>query len=133
MVVKWLDDRGESLLFDSYVYELPSFAAVKEDGVLSVEEYEHQRERVLRLFRDLEEALSGEAKALATDALCELAVLNQLTVMMARPLVDPDPQAGSSGAAPLDHSTQRDLYQILINTAMMRHENNANILQDVAK
>jgi len=61
-----------------YVAEMPSFQKIMEAGIVTDEELAAQTLRVAALLRDLEAALPPDAKALATDALCELAVLHSL-------------------------------------------------------
>lgn len=74
----WFDGETGDLLFDSYVPKRPSYRRVLEDAVVTDEEIDEQVEMVTALFRRLAQSLSPEARELATDALCELAVLNDL-------------------------------------------------------
>jgi hypothetical protein len=74
----WFDPDTGTLLLDEYVAEMPSFKAILEDKVISNEEMADHAHRTVSLLRQLEEALTPETKALATQALCELAVLYAL-------------------------------------------------------
>jgi hypothetical protein len=60
------------------VVERPSYRKIVQDRVVTPAEFQEQAQQVAALFRQLEGLLSPEAKAVATDALCELAVLNAL-------------------------------------------------------
>jgi hypothetical protein len=73
----WFDPQTGALLLDDYVSQ-QSYRKVMEDGVVTDAEIAEQGERVLSLLRKLEGMLSPEARAVATDALCELAVLYAL-------------------------------------------------------
>ena len=74
----WFDSKTGFLLLDEYVAEMPSFLKIMEDGVLTDEERVQQIQRVTALLKELEMALSPTAKDIATNALCELAVLHTL-------------------------------------------------------
>src|SRR5215213_798603 len=76
----WFDQETGTLLLDEYVVELNSYQRIVEDETITDAELDEQTQRVTSLLRQLEEALSPEAKALATEALGELAVLNALQV-----------------------------------------------------
>jgi hypothetical protein len=76
----WFDQETGTLMLDEYVLEMDSYRRVVEDETISDEELVEQTQRVASLLRQLEEALSPEAKAIATEALGELAVLNALQV-----------------------------------------------------
>jgi hypothetical protein len=67
-------------LLDEYVVEMDSYRRIVEDETITDAELLEQTQRVASLLRQLEEALSPEAKAIATEALSELAVLNALQV-----------------------------------------------------
>jgi hypothetical protein len=69
----WFDQETGTLLLDEYVLEMDSYRRIVEDLVV-------QTQRVTSLLRQLEETLSPEAKAIATEAFSELAVLNALQV-----------------------------------------------------
>jgi hypothetical protein len=70
----WFDPKTGTLLLDDYVSR-PSYRKVMEDGVVTDAELAEQAERVVSLLRSLEGMLSPEARDVATDTLCELAVL----------------------------------------------------------
>ena len=76
----WFDQETGTLLLDEYVAEMDSYRRIVEDETITDAELIEQTQRVTSLLRQLEEALSPEAKALATEALSELAVLNALQV-----------------------------------------------------
>ena len=76
----WFDQETGTLLLDEYVLERDSYRRIVEDELITDAELVEQTQRVASLLRRLEEALSPEDKALATEALCELAVLNALQV-----------------------------------------------------
>jgi HPt (histidine-containing phosphotransfer) domain-containing protein len=67
-------------LLDEYVVEMDSYRRIVEDETITDPELVELTQRVASLLRQLEEALSPEAKAIATEALSELAVLNALQV-----------------------------------------------------
>jgi hypothetical protein len=74
----WFDPETGTLLLDEYVSRRPSFRKVMEDNLVTDEEVAEQTRRVIALLRDLEGRLAPEVRAVATDALCELAVLYAL-------------------------------------------------------
>ena len=76
----WFDRETGTLLLDEYVLQMDSYRRIVEDETITDEELVEQTQRVASLLRQLEEALSPEAKAIATEALGELAVLNALQV-----------------------------------------------------
>ena len=76
----WFDRETGTLLLDEYVVEMDSYRRIVEDEAITDAELEEQTLKVTSLLRQLEEALSPEAKATATEALGELAVLNALQV-----------------------------------------------------
>ena len=76
----WFDRETGTLLLDEYVVEMDSYQRIVEDEAISDAELVEQTERVSSLLRQLEEALSPEAQAIATEALGELAVLNALQI-----------------------------------------------------
>lgn len=71
----WFDPQTNTLLLDEYVLEMDSFKKILEDSVITSDEVASQAERVVNLLAKLERMLSPEAKEVATDTLCELAVL----------------------------------------------------------
>jgi len=76
----WFDPSTGDLLFDDYVAELPSYQRVMADEVVTAAEMAAQEARVRNLFRALERKLPPEVRDVATEALCELAVLVELEV-----------------------------------------------------
>ena len=76
----WFDRETGTLMLDEYVVEMNSYRRIVEDAVITDAELVEQTQRVTSLLRQLEETLSPEANAIATEALGELAVLNALQV-----------------------------------------------------
>jgi hypothetical protein len=76
----WFDPQTGTLMLDEYVVEMDSYRRIVEDETITDDELVEQTQRVASLLRRLEEALSPEAKAIATEALGELTVLNALQV-----------------------------------------------------
>jgi len=76
----WFDRETGTLMLDEYVAEMDSYRRVVEDETITDDELVEQTQRVTSLLRQLEETLSPEAKAIATEALGELTVLNALQV-----------------------------------------------------
>jgi hypothetical protein len=74
----WFDPETGDILLDDYVAEMESYRKIVADAVVTDEEIREQGQHVASLLRQLEGMLSPEAKQVATDALCELAVLNVL-------------------------------------------------------
>jgi hypothetical protein len=77
----WFDQETDVLLLDEYIVELDSYKRIVEDGVITDTELLEQTLRVATLLRQLEDALSPEAKAIATEAFGETAVLNALQAL----------------------------------------------------
>ena len=67
-------------MLDEYVLEMDSYRRIIEDEAITDNELVEQTQRVTSLLQQLEAALSPEDKAIATEALGELAVLNALQV-----------------------------------------------------
>ena len=76
----WFDQDTGTLMLDEYVAEMDSYRRIVEDERITDAELVEQTQRVASLLQRLEEVLSPEAKSLATEVLCELAVLNALQV-----------------------------------------------------
>ena len=76
----WFDQESGTLLLDEYVVEMDSYRRIVEDEAITDAELVEQTQRVTSLLQRLEETLSPEDKALATEALGELAVLSTLQV-----------------------------------------------------
>src|SRR5215211_4467032 len=77
----WFDQETDVLLIDEYIVEMDSYQRIVEDGKITDTELLEQTLRVVTLLRQLEEALSPEAKAIATEAFGEMAVLNALPAL----------------------------------------------------
>jgi flagellin-specific chaperone FliS len=67
-------------MLDEYIEEMDSYRRIVEDEAITDAELVEQTQRVASLLQRLEEALSPEAKAIVTEALGELTVLNALHV-----------------------------------------------------
>jgi hypothetical protein len=76
----WFDQETGTLMLDEYVVEMDSYRRIVEDETITDDELVEQTQRVASLLRQLEVTLLPEAKALATEALSELAVLSALQV-----------------------------------------------------
>jgi hypothetical protein len=76
----WFDEQTGTLLLDDYAVEMDSYRRIVEDETITDAELLDQTQRLMSLLQQLEEVLSPEAKALATEALSELAVLSALQV-----------------------------------------------------
>jgi hypothetical protein len=76
----WFDQQTGTLMLDEYVLEMDSYRRIVEDEAITDTELVEQTQRVTSLLQQLEGTLSPEAKAIATEALGELAVLNALQV-----------------------------------------------------
>ena len=76
----WFDQETGTLLLDEYVAELDSYRRIVEDETITDAELVEQTQRVTSLLQQLEGSLSPEVKAIATEALGELTVLNALQV-----------------------------------------------------
>lgn len=69
------DEKTGMLLLDEYIYEMPSFRKIMEDGVISSDEVMAQSERVISLLKRLESVLQPEVRELLIETLSEIAVL----------------------------------------------------------
>jgi hypothetical protein len=76
----WFDQETGALMLGEYVVEMDSYRRIVEDEAITDDELVEQTQRVASLLQQLEETLSPEAKAIATEALGELTVLNALQV-----------------------------------------------------
>jgi hypothetical protein len=74
MDMPWFDQESGLVQLDKYVEDRPTFRKAVEDEDVTDQELIEQAERVTALLRRLEARLDPETKALATEALCELAV-----------------------------------------------------------
>ena len=77
----WFDQETDVLLIDEYIVEMDSYKRIVEDGKITDTELLEQTLRVVTLLRQLEDALSPEAKAIATEAFGEMSVLNTLQAL----------------------------------------------------
>ena len=77
----WFDQETDVLLIDEYIVEMDSFKRIVQDGKITGIELLEQTLRVVTLLRELEDALTPEAKALATETFSEMAVLNALQAL----------------------------------------------------
>jgi len=71
----WFDPETGLLMLDEYVLQMPSFKKIMADDRITEDEVMEQAAAVTDKLKQLDAALSPELKSLATDALCELAVL----------------------------------------------------------
>ncbi len=76
----WFASETGALLLDEYVTDMESYRRIVEDEVITDDELTEQTQRVVALLRRLEEVLPPKTKDLATEILCELAVLNALQI-----------------------------------------------------
>lgn len=67
-----------SLKINETIMEQPSFIKIMEDGKVTVEEIEEQSERVMALFRKIEDTFTEEQKLLVRDLIVESNVLNAI-------------------------------------------------------
>jgi hypothetical protein len=78
MTKPWFDAKTGTILLDEYVTEMPSFRRIMADEVITANEVREQAERTITLLKQLEVMLAPETRQIATEALCELAVLYAL-------------------------------------------------------
>lgn len=71
----WFDPETGVLILDEYVSEMPSFKKIMADDVITDAEVAEHAVNVTEKLKQLDAALPPEIKSMATDALCELAVL----------------------------------------------------------
>ena len=64
----WFDEQTGTLLLDDYAVEMDSYRRIVEDEIITDAELLDQTQRVVSLLQQLDEVLSPEAKALATEA-----------------------------------------------------------------
>lgn len=67
-----------SLKINETIMNQPSFVKIMEDGVVTAEELEEQRQRVLSIFRKIEDTFGDEQKMLVQELLIESNVLNAI-------------------------------------------------------
>lgn len=78
MDARWFDERSGMLLLDEVVAGMPSFKKIVADDVVTDEEMAEHAERVVALLKRLEGELAPPVRALVTEVLGELAVLQAL-------------------------------------------------------
>lgn len=71
----WFDPETGVLILDEYVSEMPSFKKIMADDLITDAEVAEHANNVTEKLKQLDAMLSPEVKSIATDALCELAVL----------------------------------------------------------
>ncbi len=81
MMKKLFDKDTGYLLLDEIVFERNSYQAILEDNVITDDEVVKQTNRVVELFKKLDEKLDQKEKELAVDAIAELAVLYQINAL----------------------------------------------------
>ncbi len=82
---RWFDPETGTSMLGGYAVEMDTYRRAVEDEAIADAELDAQTQRALPQrvtspLRQLEGAFSPETSALATEALCELAVLNALQV-----------------------------------------------------
>ena len=77
--MRLFDEETGYLLLDEIVEQRPSFRKVMEDGVVSDDEIKEQTLLVIKHLRALEERLPGEDLEAVAEAVCELAVLYEMS------------------------------------------------------
>ncbi len=78
---KLFDEKNGLLLLDEIVYEKDSFKSIVQDGIISDSEIMRQAEDVINLLKRIDNELSEPQKELVVDAICELAVLYQVSAL----------------------------------------------------
>jgi hypothetical protein len=71
----WFDPETGVLILDEYVSEMPSFKKIMADDAITDAEVAEHAANVTEKLKKLDAMLPPEVKSLATEALCELAVL----------------------------------------------------------
>lgn len=77
--MRLFDEETGYLLLDEMVEQRPSFRKVMADGVVTEEEMRGQAQLVIDCLKDVERRLSGEDMEAVLDAVCELAVLYEMS------------------------------------------------------
>ena len=67
-----------SLKINETIMSQPSFVKIMEDGVVTVDELEEQSQRVLSIFRKIEDSFNQEQKMLVQELIVESNVLNAI-------------------------------------------------------
>jgi hypothetical protein len=71
----WFDPEKGVLMLDEYITSLPSYQKYVADGIITPIEVAEQAQNLAESLKNLEQSLSPEQHALATEALCETAFL----------------------------------------------------------
>ena len=79
MQEEWFDAHTGVLRLDEIVAQRPTFQKIMADNIVTAAEFREQSATVADLMRQLEAMLSPDAKAAATNAFAELAVLLALS------------------------------------------------------
>ena len=85
MDLPWFDEQSGTVLLDDYVVTRESYMRVMADQEITEAEVREQVQKVTGLLKQLESLLAPEAKQVATEALCELAVLHVLRMQQQAP------------------------------------------------
>lgn len=72
---RWFDPETGILRLDEHIITMPSYQRIVADGIVTEEEIVEHGAQVTSLLSQLEGLLTQKAHAVATEALCELAVL----------------------------------------------------------
>ena len=67
-----------SLKINETIMNQPSFWKIMEDGIVTAEELEEQSQKVLSIFRKIEDTFTNEQKELVQELLVESNVLNAI-------------------------------------------------------
>ena len=67
-----------SLKINETIMNQPSFLKIMEDGIVTAEELEEQSQKVLSIFRKIEDTFTNEQKELVQELLVESNVLNAI-------------------------------------------------------
>jgi hypothetical protein len=74
----WFDPETGVLMLDDYIPSLPSYEKYVADGIVTPSEVAEQAQSLAKSLQILEQSLSPEQHALATEALCETAFLYEM-------------------------------------------------------
>jgi hypothetical protein len=74
----WFDPETGVLMLDEYITSLPSYEKYVSDGIITPSEVAEQTQNLAQSLKKLEQSLSPEQHALATEALCETAFLYEM-------------------------------------------------------
>jgi hypothetical protein len=85
MDLPWFDEQSGTVLLDDYVVTRESYRRITADQEITEAEVSEQVRKVTGLLKQLEGMLTADVKKVATDALCELAVLHVLRTQRQAP------------------------------------------------